>query len=604
MIVEQDMGEKHHATATRNGEAPTNEHPAETHGHTKEGAPVVQQADTAVDDASAAPRPPSPCAQGTEAGAVDNGEALPAPRQTSENQLPKVQGGMEEVPDKSAHSAEGFSECGSDPPEAAAMVPLPTPQPPAQAVAVTTHKKTFAGSGWSSLLSSMRETVERTLLQETSKATGLPDASIRVVSMSVEADSTLLTELALVHDATASAAELDRALSLCAFEGMKELLETGASEEAPRPTEPGALPQGTATISHSNVAAVAAAAADDGDGDAAAAAEEAAAEPEPEPGQPRKRGVVKEKAPENAPRQKTVVAPQHSGKAAKRQKETPLRGDSPTGHRRAGGPRTEVNKNSVAPTGRAATPRKRIFTPRTELATPRAASTPRTGTTTPRMQRPGMRFLQLTSQFIATLSPTVTHLQSPVRPSGVHRASAAPEQYTPRRHLSRRESPLHVRSASHPKASGRHLRETKHAAQPGDVSGTKRYTSGIRRSETRPVPPQRIIRLGFPSFPRASHINVEPVSLLPAMQASEGADALVATDEALCAPLAGPLVDINDVGHDTHVADVAHSARSAEARSEKNHALLEKTPGVSRRSRSPAVPSVDLASSTHGHSQE
>ncbi|RNF10148.1 hypothetical protein TraAM80_01724 [Trypanosoma rangeli] len=641
MVVERFVGKQHQAVATGNDEAFVSGYPAASQSDAKEGG-TIQQTGEAGDVVSAIPRRLSLGAQGAKAGALNNSDALPAPRQVSEQELRKAHGAMEEVAEESTLSAGYISDLGSDAPEAAAVVPVPTPPLPVQAASVTTHKKTFEGRGWSSLLSSMRDTVECTLRHETSMATGLPGESIRVVSMSVEGDSTLLTGLALVHDATKSAVDLDRDLNLYSFEGMQELLETRALAEVPQPSGLGASMQGTATSPNCKAPAIADSGgkgcvvekAEVGSGGHDAHVNATGEATMRGVSEHRKKKFLVKKATGDTPRQKTVNSPRQGGKATKKQNKTSLKGDPPHENRRESGSRTEGANNNFASPSKTATLLKRAATPRATMAsTPRGPATPRTtaaatpratmastprgpatprvttvstpcaGATTPRLQRLSMRYLPFSSRFVATVSPTAAHLQTPIRPLGLRRVSATPERHTPRRHLSHRISLFHGRSVSQARSPDTIYRESKYAAQVDDVSGTKPYGTGVQRGEIRSIPPQRIIRLGVPSFRHTAHNSVAPRSLLSALQASEKADDSVGNGGTPCASLVLPLVGNNDGEHDTHIAGAARSTLSTEAHSERNHALLEKTLGVSRRSRSPVVPLVEPKSTSYAYPQ-
>ncbi|KAH9599450.1 hypothetical protein LSM04_001720 [Trypanosoma melophagium] len=167
---------------------------------------------------------------------------------------------------------ETFSEIGSDAPEAAVAAPVPLPHPtptptktkaaattkqktptnsnPADAVVVTTHRRVFEGNGWSSLLVSAYSTVERTVLNETSQATSIPDTSIRVVSLAMEGGR-LVAEIALLHDATLTEAAVQRTLDTYPYNGMRMLLEM--QEEKPQqPTGLGAVLAGMAARKDTN----------------------------------------------------------------------------------------------------------------------------------------------------------------------------------------------------------------------------------------------------------------------------------------------------------------------------------------------------------------
>ncbi|EAN92914.1 hypothetical protein C3747_93g113 [Trypanosoma cruzi] len=562
MIVEGQLEvDEHHNAPNGAVEESNSKHTPELHDLSKEGSDVPLTG-TSGNGGSAPARVLSLRAQSTESGTGDKGKTIPAPRQTSDDEVQKTPIRKEEAPKKADSSARSFSDCGSDPPEAAAMAPVPTPQPSVNAAAVTTYKKTFEGSQWASLLSSMHDTVMRTLLNEASMATGLPDTKIRVVEMKMEGDSTLFTEISLVHDSTKSAEDMDHALNAYAFEGMKQLLEMRSFSENRQPTNPNVTLQGKATLSKGKTAA---AAADDDDNvngvkkdspsgvhvaclnaadEAATNDEETVTENTHPTGSPKKTGVVmRGKVHREEARTKKTPSPTPAKKGLKKQK-VAQRGKSPT------------EKMETSPL-KGSTPR-RAFTPRgvttsyTEANTSNGPFTPRGAAksyaraSTPNVRRSGKGFLPFSSKFITTLSPHAARLQYSPRPVGRPRTAAAAERETPRRRGSARASPLRTYSASRGRSSEGPASVSKQVANTADSSGIKRPNGVVNRGGVRPIPPQRVIRVGLPTFPRTPRASAVAVSFLPEAQEYGEAEGFVGTDHAVSTPVEAPPLHEND----------------------------------------------------------
>lgn len=120
-----------------------------------------------------------------------------------------------------------FSPCESDDPVAVAVAPAPTPHGLDAKVIETMHRKTFSckGNEWQKLLTDLPGDVEGVLLNEISLATTLPLKNIRIVSMNVDEKFNLVTEFSLFHDAKKSAVDVDDALNNHHFGLMKSLLK-------------------------------------------------------------------------------------------------------------------------------------------------------------------------------------------------------------------------------------------------------------------------------------------------------------------------------------------------------------------------------------------
>ncbi|EKF35882.1 hypothetical protein MOQ_002308 [Trypanosoma cruzi marinkellei] len=585
MIVERQLEvDEPHNVPNGPGEESNSKHTPELHELSKEGSDVPLTG-TSGNGGSAPARHLSLRAQSTESGTGNNGKMLPLPRQPSDEEVQKTPIRKEEVPEKAENSARSFSDCGSDPPEAAAMAPVPTPQPAVNTAAVTTHTKTFEGGQWASLLSSMHDTVMRTLLNEASRATGLPDTKIRVVEMKMKGDSTLVTEISLIHDSTKSTEDMEHALNAYAFEGMKQLLEMRSSTEDRLPINPNVNLHGNAILSTGKPAAAAAVDADNDDGndnkvkkdslggvhvtrlnatnEVATNDEERVTESPYPTGGLKKTGVVMRGKVHREEAKTTKTASQTPAKKGTKKQKMAAKGKSPT------------EKMKTFPQ-KPSTP-KRAFTPRgvttsytgvnttNEAYTPRGAAKAYARAGTPNVKRPGKGFLPFSSNFITTLSPHAARLQYSPRPVGRPRSPAGAGRETPRRRGSPRVSPMRTHSASRTRSFEGLANVSKQVSNAADYSGIKRSNGVINRGGGRPIPPQRVIRVGLPTFPRTPRASAVAASLIPESHECGESEGFVPTDHVVSTPVEAFSAHNNDVEPYENVAAMTPNSVGFEA---------------------------------------
>ncbi|ORC85693.1 uncharacterized protein TM35_000331500 [Trypanosoma theileri] len=255
MLVDEALNTQ--AANNNNGLSKTHAHVSDEVCNSPHAA--TAPAGSALHGLSAPPRRLSLRARDAEGHAANHTEPVKTPRRPSTQELQQHPSPHADAKKATGPRDEGetFSEFGSEAPEAATAAPpkpLPRPTPnttsttvtktPTGAVAVTTHRRSFHGSGWASLLSSARDTVERTLLNETSQAVRIPDNSIRIVSLEMDGDR-MVAEIALVHEPTFTETTVQQALDTYPFDGMRMLLQIH-DEKPQQPTGLGAVLAGMA----------------------------------------------------------------------------------------------------------------------------------------------------------------------------------------------------------------------------------------------------------------------------------------------------------------------------------------------------------------------
>ncbi|KEG09273.1 hypothetical protein DQ04_05501030 [Trypanosoma grayi] len=569
------------------------------------------------------------------------------------------------------HTGE-FSDANSEEPQAEMAAPVPVPQWQQENTAVMSYRKVFEGDGWPALLSSARDNIERTLLNETSKATGLHDSCIRIVDMDTEGEK-LVAELALVYEATKSEASMRDTLDNYPFDGMKMLLEIKAEAREQQPTGLGALLQNMAMQREEEdgeSASSASGAGEKGEEEAAdgvdappkktedttatalqgekatgpkvtkkpsakapvekssrrtitprsaATTPRGTHKPQAAPSTPRRaatpRGTHKPQAAPSTPRRAATPRGTHTHQAAP---STPRRTATPRGTHKRQAPATprRGGKDRRADLSRGPDERRAISTP-CEAVTPRGLSTPRS---------PGKHHHAaeaMTPLGSLERTPRTPRLPRTPRHTGTPRSPHQGVRGIATLQLpARGVTPDRAHSATPTRSNGRYFHPQPFAVDAGAAISPRKHKTGVRRGEKRPIPPQRVERVGGPCCRQTPRVGVSEESAHPASIVPPDPVTSDVVDVSAPAAATAPLSvgsephtyenehHIDDdshhaFGHENHTEGSEHHASYADApvtttkvvteeegentlisMEKLRPAAVEKTPGISRVSRS------------------